>query len=55
MDGRMTYSIQFFDCDGRAAIKVFLSFGEAASPEIQSLFRTIKEDFGQTVGTHHDS
>jgi putative hemin transport protein len=35
MDGMATYSLQFFDQTGTAALKVFLNFGDPIRPERQ--------------------
>ena len=38
MDGRATFSVQFFDRTGASALKVFLNFGEPISPERRGAF-----------------
>jgi putative hemin transport protein len=43
MDGLATYSIQFFDRAGAAALKVFLNFGEAILPERLHFFCHLRE------------
>jgi putative hemin transport protein len=45
VDGLATYSIQFFDRAGAAALKVFLNFGEPPTPERLRLFRQLRERF----------
>lgn len=45
MDGVSTLSFQFFDGDGRAAFKAFLSFGgKPATPERKALFERIRDE-----------
>ena len=50
MDGLTTYSFQFFDRTGAAAFKVFVNFGEAASPERLEHFRQVRERFRALPG-----
>jgi putative heme iron utilization protein len=52
IDGRATYSVQFFDRAGASAIKVFLNFGEPISPDRALQFREIRERFqrGSSAG-----
>jgi putative hemin transport protein len=50
MDGRATYSVQFFDRGGAAALKVFWNFGEPIPPERFQLFRQIRERFRAVPG-----
>jgi putative hemin transport protein len=45
MDGLATYSLQFFDRAGAAALKVFLNFGEPPTPERLRLFRQLRDRF----------
>jgi putative hemin transport protein len=45
MDGVPTYSVQLFDRSGAAALKVFLNFGEAVSPERRRHFDQLREGF----------
>ncbi len=45
VDGQATYSVQFFDRAGAAALKVFLNFGEPPTPERLRLFRQLRERF----------
>lgn len=45
VDGSSTQSIQFYDKDGAAAMKVFLSFGGPASPERLKQFSGLRERF----------
>jgi putative heme iron utilization protein len=48
MDGVNTLSFQFFDQEGRAAFKVFLTFGGARpTPERRAQFDAIREQFGR--------
>ena len=48
MDGVNTLSVQFFDPEGRAAFKVFLTFGGAKpSAERQAQFDALRERFGR--------
>jgi len=42
-DERITYSVQFFDGDGRSAFKVFLNFGHAAEDERVAFFHELRE------------
>ena len=48
IDGRATQSIQFFDRNGDAALKMFLSFGEPVLPEVPLLFRDLRRKFRAT-------
>lgn len=51
MDGVQTVSFQFFNKNGDAAFKVFLTFGgNAPSPEVQSKFEAIREQFKLDAG-----
>jgi putative hemin transport protein len=50
MDGRATYSVQFFDRAGAAALKVFLNFGEPLSTERLRLFHQLRDEFGAIPG-----
>jgi putative hemin transport protein len=45
MDGVSTYSIQFFDRAGAAALKVFLNFGETISPQRLRQFSELRDKF----------
>ena len=45
MDGQATYSWQFFDSAGAAALKIFLNFGGPIQPERHTWFRKQKERF----------
>lgn len=45
MNGVNTLSFQFFDPAGAAAFKVFLSFGNAVSPERYAQFEALRERF----------
>jgi putative hemin transport protein len=46
MDGVRTLSVQFFDCSGASAFKVFLTFGGSApAPERQARFAEIRDQF----------
>lgn len=45
VDGRMTYSLQFFDRAGCSALKVFISFGERIPAERQQLFEELRQQF----------
>ncbi len=47
MDGTATRSIQFFDQTGAAALKVFLNFGGALSPERETWFMDVRKKFGR--------
>ena len=47
MDGTATRSIQFFDQTGAAALKVFLNFGGALSPEREAWFVEVRKKFGR--------
>lgn len=47
MDGMATRSIQFFDRTGAAALKVFLNFGGAITPERAAMFVEMRERFKQ--------
>jgi len=43
MDGQLTQSFQFFDRCGRAAFKVFLSFGSPMNAEATALWSAVRE------------
>jgi putative heme utilization carrier protein HutX len=45
MDGVATYSIQFFDRAGAAALKIFLNFGGRVQPERLKHFTGLRERF----------
>ncbi len=45
LGGTTTYSFQFFDRAGAAALKVFLNFGESLSPERLRLFHELRDGF----------
>jgi putative hemin transport protein len=45
MDGLTTYSVQFFDRAGAAALKVFINFGAAPAPERLRLFGQLRDRF----------
>lgn len=45
MSGVNTYSIQFFDKAGAAAMKIFFNFGGKATPERETHFREMRERF----------
>jgi putative heme iron utilization protein len=45
LDGVNTLSFQFFDRDGHAAFKVFLSFGEEATPERVTAFQNLRDEY----------
>jgi len=45
MDGMATRSIQFFDQTGAAAMKIFLNFGGALSPEREAWFIEVRKKF----------
>jgi len=45
MNGVNTYSIQFFDKDGHAALKVFLNFGGGLPAERMAGFEKLRERF----------
>jgi len=47
MDGTATRSIQFFDQTGAAALKIFLNFGGALSPEREAWFTDVRKKFGR--------
>ena len=47
MDGMATRSIQFFDQTGAAALKVFLNFGGALSPEREKWFVEMRKKYGR--------
>jgi putative hemin transport protein len=47
MDGVNTLSIQFFDRDGAAALKVFLTFGGVVGPDRFAAFTRLREQFCQ--------
>lgn len=47
MDGVSTLSFQFFNTDGHAAFKVFLTFGgKAPAPERRAQWEAVRERFG---------
>jgi putative hemin transport protein len=51
MDGINTLSFQFYDRAGRAAFKVFLSFGgKEAAPDCQARFHDLRERFRMSAG-----
>lgn len=50
MDGRATYSFQFFDRVGAAAFKVFLNFGDPLAPERLHLFLRLRDEFRAAPG-----
>jgi putative heme iron utilization protein len=50
MNGRATYSVQFFDRTGAAAFKVFLNFGEPLAPERHRLFCQLRDEFKAARG-----
>lgn len=46
MDGVSTLSFQFYDCDGKSAFKVFLTFGQkAASDECRARWQAFRDEF----------
>jgi putative hemin transport protein len=45
MNGISTFSVQFFDREGSAVLKVFLSFGEKVTPDRQAGFVRLRELF----------
>jgi putative hemin transport protein len=45
MNGMKTYSIQFFDKGGAAALKVFFNFGDKAAPQRETRFQEMRERF----------
>jgi putative hemin transport protein len=46
IDGVDTLSFQFYDCDGAAAFKVFVTFGgKNAAPERKALFEALRDRF----------
>lgn len=45
MNGVKTYSIQFFDKLGAAALKVFFNFGDKAKPERETRFVDMRERY----------
>lgn len=45
MDGMATRSLQFFDQTGAAALKIFLNFGGAISPERAAWFSEVRTKF----------
>jgi len=45
MGGPATYSVQFFDRSGTAALKVFLNFGEPLAPQHHRLFSELRDRF----------
>jgi putative hemin transport protein len=45
LDGTSTRSIQFFDQTGAAALKIFLNFGSAISPEREAQFIDLRKRF----------
>ncbi len=47
MDGSRTYSFQFFDQAGAAALKIFLNFGGPIAPEREPLFNEVRSSFGR--------
>ena len=47
-DERRTYSFQFFDTEGHAAIKVFFNFGESARRERLERFQALRRKFART-------
>jgi putative hemin transport protein len=50
MDGVNTLSIQFYDTDGHAAFKTFVTFGGSAPPpERLDQFRALRERFGRST------
>jgi putative hemin transport protein len=55
MDGRATYSFQFFDRVGAAAFKVFLNFGDPLAPERLHLFLQLRDEFRATSGRAGES
>jgi putative hemin transport protein len=50
IDGRPTQSIQFFNQNGHAALKIFLSFGEEVPPDVSRFFRELRGTFRATPG-----
>jgi putative heme degradation protein len=49
IDGVDTLSFQFYDCDGAAAFKVFVTFGgQNAATERRTLFEAIRDRFRPT-------
>jgi len=49
MDGSPTQSIQFYDRDGAAALKVFVAFGRPVVPQIAQRFSEIREQFQRNL------
>jgi putative hemin transport protein len=49
MTGIDTLSVQFYDKAGSAAFKVFLNFGGKVSPERQSQFMALREEFRKAL------
>ena len=45
LEGKNTFSLQFFDRSGNAAFKVFLNFGGAISAERANKFTHMREEF----------
>ncbi len=45
MDGVNTLSLQFFDRDGSAALKVFLTFGGEDRPDRLAAFARLRDQF----------
>jgi putative heme iron utilization protein len=45
-----TYSVQFYDGQGKAAFKVFLNFGDPATPERIEQFQRLRERFARPAG-----
>jgi putative heme iron utilization protein len=45
MDGTGTYSLQFFDQVGAAALKIFFNFGGPISPERQGQFIALRDRY----------
>lgn len=45
MDGGSTYSVQFYDSEGAAALKVFLNFGGRIAPERLGHFERLREAY----------
>jgi putative heme degradation protein len=50
VDGLTTYSVQFFDRAGAAALKVFVNFAEAPAPERLRLFCQLRDRFRALPG-----
>lgn len=53
MGGPVTYSVQFFDRAGAAALKVFWNFGEPISPGRLLLYHRLRDEFRLSPG--HDA